>query len=73
MTKEELNETIKEYQEKITKFIDSCTNYSKTQLISLLEREMNLNTQLRQENERLNNIINELEKDLEWQLKNKLI
>lgn len=50
MTKEELNEKIKEYQEKMTKFIDSCTNCSKTQLISLLEREMNLNTQLRQEN-----------------------
>lgn len=69
MTKEELNKTIKEYQEKMTKFIDSCTNYSKTQLISLLEREMNLNTQLRQENERLSNIICDLEYELETEIK----
>ena len=54
MTKEELIENIREYQEKMTKFLDSCTNYSKSELISLLEREMNLNTQLRQENYTIN-------------------
>lgn len=59
---EELKKNIKEYQEKMTKFLDSCTNCSKTQLISILEREMNENHYLRNEVGKLNNIINEIER-----------
>ena len=58
---EELKKNMKEYSEKMTKFLDSCTNCSKTQLIGLLEREMNENHYLRNEVGKLNNIIDELE------------
>lgn len=73
---EELKKNMKEYQEKMTKFLDSCTNCSKTQLIGLLEREMNENHYLRNEVGKLNNIIHEIKEYImtslitEWDIKN---
>ena len=46
---EELNKTIKEFHIKQQKLLDEMTNYSKTQLISIIEREMNENHYLRNE------------------------
>ena len=46
---EELNKTIKEFYIKQQKLLDEMTNYSKTQLISIIEREMNENHYLRNE------------------------
>ena len=67
----ELNKTIKEFYIKQQKLIDEMTNYDKTQLISIIEREMNENHYLRNEIGQLrtelntkDNIINELEKYL---------
>lgn len=58
---EELNKTIKEFYIKQQKLLNEMTNYSKSQLISIIEREMNENHYLRNEIDRLKNIINELE------------
>ena len=66
-----LNKTIKEFHIKQQKLLDEMTNYSKTQLISIIEREMNENHYLRNEIGQLrtelntkDNIINELEEYL---------
>lgn len=63
-------------EEKMTKFLDSCPNCSKTQLIDSLEREMNENHYLRNEVRKLNNIIHEIKEYImtslitEWDIKN---
>ena len=46
---EELIKTIKEFHIKQQKLLNEMTNYSKTQLISIIEREMNENHYLRNE------------------------
>ena len=46
---DELIESIKEFYIKQQKLLDEMTNYSKTQLISIIEREMNENHYLRNE------------------------
>lgn len=46
---EELIKTIKEFYIKQQKLLAEMTNYSKTQLISIIEREMNENHYLRNE------------------------
>lgn len=74
---EELNKTIKEFCIKHQKLIDEMTNYSKAQLISYIEREMNENHylcneigHLRTELNSKDNIIKELIQWLEVNIKN---
>ena len=61
---DELIKSIKEFYIKQIKLLDEMTNYSKTQLISIIEREMNENHYLRNEEARLNNIINKARRKL---------